>query len=52
MIVKKAKECSIITLAVKENESVINADKKNLGLGDEIIELNNYDECFEYLKRL
>ena len=52
MIVKKAKECGIITLAVKENESVINADKKNLGLGDEIIELNNYDECFEYLKRL
>ena len=52
MIVKKAKECGIITLAVKENESVINADKKNLGLGDEIIELNSYDECFEYLKRL
>jgi len=52
MIVKKAKECGIITLAVKENESVINADKKNLGLGDEIIELNSYDECFKYLKRL
>lgn len=41
----------IKVFAVKENESVLNVTKEKLLL-DSVIEVNTYEECLEYIKKL
>lgn len=50
-LVLNALENNVKVIAIKENITVINASAKALGLDDEIIELETYDECLCYLKK-
>lgn len=51
-IVTKAVKKGIIVLAVRENSTVLNADSSMLGLGDKITQIDTYEECLRFLKRL
>lgn len=51
-IVTNALNKGIIVIGIKENNTVLNADMFKLGLKNDIIELQDYDSCIEYLKRV
>ena len=51
-IVTNAVEKGIIILAVKENSTVLNIDKETLLLKNKITEIETYQDCLEYLKRI
>ncbi|MBQ2645679.1 DUF3326 domain-containing protein [bacterium] len=51
-IVTNALEKGIKVIAVKENQTVLNANVFNLQLENDIILMDSYKDCLEYLKRL
>lgn len=51
-IVTNAIKQGIIILAVQENKSVLNAAPLKLGLKDDIIIMESYSDCLEFLRRI
>ncbi len=51
-IVTNAIDKGIIVVAVAENKTVLDIDASKLGLNNDIITVETYDECLEFLKRI